>query len=254
MLIYILLVLSGLATGFINSVAGGGGIVLYPILQILGLPLLITNATITAASSFGSLSSVYGYKKYLKKLPKRYFLVLIPCLIGAVIGSTLLLHTSNNKLKLIIPALILIAVILTGLQPEIHRIFFKRKAQSRKYNPLYLIIFSSTILLTAIYGGYFGAGFGIIILAILGLSSMRNIQTLNGLKNLSSAVITLSATTVFSFHHLIDWHYAEPLIIGTILGGYIGSKISAKIPTKYIRLTVVVIGVIVAIYLLIKPV
>jgi len=249
---FIILILLGIAVGAINSVAGGGAILLYPVLQLLGVPLLMTNATVAASIWPGSLASAIGYRKYLKKLPKRYFLILIPCLLGAITGAILLRHTPDTKLKIILPTLVLFAVLLISLQPRIHKFLFKRKAISRVNNPVYLITFSSLTFLISVYGGYFGAGFGIIILALLGMTAIRSIYALNGLKNLTSFTITGVATIYFSYFNLIEWKYLPPLIIGTIIGGYLGSTFSTKIPTKTVRSTLILTGIIVAIYLFVK--
>jgi uncharacterized membrane protein YfcA len=249
---FIILILLGIAVGAINSVAGGGAILLYPVLQLLGVPLLMTNATVAASIWPGSLASAFGYRKYLKKLPKRYFLILLPCLLGAITGAILLRHTPDTKLKIILPTLVLFAVLLLSLQPKIHQYLFKRKAISRVNNPVYLITFSSLTFLISVYGGYFGAGFGIIMLALLGMTAIRSIHALNGLKNLTSFTITGVATIYFSYFNLIEWKYLPPLIIGTIIGGYLGSTFSTKIPTKTVRSIIILTGIIVAIYLFVK--
>jgi uncharacterized protein len=252
MITFILLVFLGLFAGLINSIAGGGAIILFPVLQFLGLPLLMTNATVAASIWPGSLASAIGYKKYLSKLPSRYFLILLPCLVGSLVGANLLKKTPDHILKFVLPSLILLAVILIGLNPKVHDYLYKRKAKSRFKNPLYLIIIGAFSFLIAVYGGYFGAGFGIIILALLGLTSIRNIHALNGLKNLASFCITLTASTYFEYYHLIDWKYAIPIIIGTILGGFFGATFSTKISEQVIRKIIIFVGIIVAAYLFIK--
>ncbi len=248
----VLLFGAGIVAGLINSVAGGGAIILYPLLYGLGIPPVVTNATIAASIWPGSLSSAYGYRKHIKKLPGYYFLLLIPCIIGSIIGAFLLRKTPDKNFKEIIPWLVLIAVILLSLQPKIHELLKNKRKKSNKLSLFSLIIISIAIFGTAIYGGYFGAGFGIIMLAILGFTKITDIHQMNGLKNLSAACISIVASIYFIHYHLVDWHYLPPLLLGTVAGGYIGATYGSKLPAYIIRTIIVVVGVGVVIYLFLK--
>jgi uncharacterized membrane protein YfcA len=251
-MINIYLILAGIIAGLVNSIAGGGAIFLYPILYSTGLPLLVTNTTIASSIWEGSLMSAIGYKKYLKTLPRRYLLILIPCLVGALIGATLLKNSSENHLKLILPIFILVAIILIALQPRIHKLLFKRKSKSRRFNVIYIAVMLVATLLVSTYGGYFGAGFGIIMLAVLGLTSIRNIHQLNALKNISSLVITFTSSIYFISYGLIAWRYVLPMAAGTSIGGYFGAKYASNLPDNLIRAGIVIIGICSSIYLIIK--
>ena len=226
----LIMFVAGIGVGLVNAVAGGGAIILYPILYSFGLAPITTNATIASSVWPGALSSAYGYKAYLKKLPKRYFLFLIPCLLGSVIGAFLLRKTPDRNFAQIVPWLVVIAVTLLGLQPLIHEKLKHRKKQTKKVRPLYFLILSILIFGTAIYGGYFGAGFGIIMLAILGFTKINDIHQMNGLKNLTAVCISLVASIYFIAYGLVDWHYIPPLIVGTVIGGYVGAKYSTVLP------------------------
>jgi uncharacterized membrane protein YfcA len=240
---------AGLVAGLVNAVAGGGAIILYPILYGLGVPPITTNATIASSIWPGSLTSVYGYRKYLKKLPKYYFLLLIPCLIGSIIGAFLLRRTPDKNFQMIVPWLVAAAVILLSLQPIIHKKLTHHRAKSKNRSLKYLFLIGLGIFGTAIYGGYFGAGFGIIMLALLGFTRISDIHQMNGLKNLSSFCVSLVAGIYFISYRLVDWHYIPPIVIGAIIGGYLGSTYSTKLPTYIIRITIIVIGIGVVIYL-----
>lgn len=248
----ILLLCVGLVVGLINAIAGGGAIILYPVLYSLGLPPIVTNATIASSIWPGALSSAYGYRKYIKKIPNYYFLLLIPCLIGSIVGAYLLRKTPDKDFREIVPWLVILAVTLLALQPTIHKKLRARHKKHKKSSNLYLLLVGLAILITAVYGGYFGAGFGIIMLAILGFTRLTDIHQMNGLKNLSGVCISFIASIYFIHYHLVDWHYIPPILIGTIIGGYFGATYSTKVPAKTVRAIIVVIGVGVAAYLFIK--
>lgn len=249
---FIVLFGAGLVAGLVNSVAGGGALLMYPLLFSFGLPPIMTNATIAASIWPGALSSAYGYRKYIRKLPKFYFLLLIPCVVGAVIGASILRRTPDRNFQLIVPWLVLFAVILLALQPKIHELLRKRHKKSKKLSLVNMFVIAIAILGVAIYGGYFGAGFGIIMLALLGFTKLTDIHQMNGLKNLSAVCISLVASIYFVHYHLVDWHYIPPLLIGAVIGGYIGSTYSYKLPNKLIRLIIVISGLAVAAVLFIK--
>ena len=243
---------AGLIAGLVNSVAGGGALIMYPLLFSLGLPPVMTNATIAASIWPGALSSAYGYRKSLKKLPKYYFLLLIPCIFGSIIGASILRRTPDRNFELVVPWLVLMAVILLSLQPAIHNKLKKKQKKSKRNSPLSLVLISIAIFGVAIYGGYFGAGFGIIMLALLGFTRLTDIHQMNGLKNLAGVSISLVATIYFIHYRLIDWHYIPPMVIGTVIGGYVGSTYSHKLPTYLIRKIIIISGLAIAVYLFIK--
>jgi len=249
---FLILLGAGLITGLVNSVAGGGALILYPILFGLGLPPIMTNATIATSIWPAALSSAFGYRKQLKKLPKFYFLILVPCLAGSIIGATILRHTPDKYFKEIVPWLVVMAVVLLALQPLIHDKLKKKLKKTKKMNPLSFIAILIAVFGVAIYGGYFGAGFGIIMLALLGFTKLSDIHQMNGLKNLSGVSISLIASLYFIHYHLVDWHYIPPILIGAIAGGFIGSTYSHKLPTNLIRKIIIISGIVVAVYLFFK--
>ena len=250
---YLLLVISGLIAGIVNAVAGGGSLLMYPLLLSLGVAPIMANATTSFSIWPGALSSAWGYRKYIHKLPRHFYFLLLPCLIGGLIGAILLRNTSNQTFEFIVPWFIILGVVLLIAQPKIHNwISAKSAKETKKYRSLVFAIISILLFLIAIYGGYFGAGFGIIMLAFLGFTELSNIHQMNGLKNLAGATLNIAATAYFIVYKLIDWRLLPLLLIGSIIGGLIGSTYSSKLPSNTIRVIVIVIGVLVAAVLLSK--
>jgi len=249
----ILLLVAGLLGGVINAIAGGGGILMFPALLAAGLPALTANATASLVVWPGALSSAYGYRKQLAKIPRYYFWLLVPCIIGGVIGSQILIHTSNSTFGRLAPWLMVLAVALLALQPYIRAKIEQRSGRTLKSHPFRVLAVISVLALPlAIYGGYFGVGYGIVMLAFLGFTSLKTIHQMNGLKNLSGATIALISTAYFAHAHLIDWHPGLIMAAGTLTGGIIGANLAQRVSSKRVHDLTVVIGGTITIILLLK--
>lgn len=244
----IVLVLVGILVGAMNAIAGGGMLVGFPVLLAVGLPPLTANVTSNLVVLPGSLSSAYGYRRYIRKVPRRYMLLIIPCIIGAAIGALILRNTTPTKFGDLVPALVLFAVALFAIQPFIH-FHLHRHIRGKTKSRLTLALISLALLPVAIYGGYFGAGFGFIMLAFLGFTSLHDVHQMNGLKNIASASIAITSLVCLYGTHLIDWKLGVPMAIGTTIGGYAGSHVSQRFSSHTIRILVIVIGLCTATYL-----
>ncbi len=240
-------VLVGIVAGAINSVAGGGTILAFPLLIFFGMAAISANATTTVPLVIGQFSSALGYKKYIKKIPLGYFLLLIPVIIGTFLGAYLLTRTNDNIFMFISPFLILFAIIVFSYQPYIvARIYGSVYSKNIKYYPpiwLYLVIF-----ILSIYGGYYGGGFGLTLLALLSITALKNIHTMNGLKNILATIEALVSVVVLFNSGLIDWKIGLVLGFGALLGGYFGSKFAQNLSLKYLRFVIIIIGLFTAIY------
>lgn len=248
----VLLLICGLVTGAINSVAGGGSLWIYPLLLSLGLPPITANATSSVVVFPGTISSSLGYKKYIVQIPKHYFFILIPCILGTLVGAELLHRTPDNTFEYIVPWFIMLAAILLAVQPEIHKYLEKDKKTRKKKKHIVTLTFLLLLVLVfaiAIYGGYFGAAFGIILLAFLGFTELQNLPQMNGLKSLAGICVSGVASAYFLYRGLIYWPVLPTLTIGTLLGGWFGATYSSKLPEKGIRYVVVIVSFIVAIFL-----
>lgn len=243
---WIFLLGAGFMTGVINSVAGGGSFITFPALLALGLPPIVANATTSIVVQPGTISSAYGYKHYLRSLPKRYLWLVIPCVVGSFLGAILLTKTSNSFFGYLAPIFLLFAVVLLAFQPRIHKELFTSKglALQQKHPVILMCVSAILFFVLAIYGGYFGAGFGIVALGLLGLTGIKNINQMNGLKNILGLSVG-SADIIYILHHLINWQIVPLMIVGNIIGGYLGAIYISRLPEKIIRTIIIIIGVVV---------
>ncbi len=255
----VLLVVAVLA-GTVNSVAGGGTLLSFPVLVWALQNSKAANATSTVALWPGALSSFWGYRSELQSSRGELVLLAVPSLLGGVIGAVLLLHTSNAVFDELIPYLILVATILFILQEPLGR-WQRRRAEAaggdnapersangRRFRWLarwaVVLLFQ---LLVGIYGGYFGAGIGILMLAAFGFLGFTNIHHMNALKNLNGMCINGVAAVMFIAKGLVDWRLAAFMAVGAIIGGYAGADTARRLGQKTVRRIVVVIGFVLAV-------
>lgn len=238
----------GIIVGGMNAIAGGGMLVGFPVLLAVGLPALVANATACIITIPGQLSSAYGYRKYLRKVSPAYLWLLVPCTVGAGIGATLLRHTSYNRFAELIPGLILLAAALFAFQPYI-RLQLHRHLHGRAKNAKPLVTIALLLFPLAVYGGYFGAGFGFVMLALLSFTKLRDLHQINGLKNLGAVGLAGAALAVLFNSGLIDWHHGLVMAAGSIVGGYSGANLAQRFSSHAIRIAVITIGFATAIYL-----
>jgi hypothetical protein len=244
----LVVVVTGILVGMINSIAGGGMLIGFPILLLFGLSALVSNATSNVITLAGQLTSSIGYRKQIKKLAPAYFALIIPSVVGGIIGAYVLRRTPNSKFLLVAPALIIAAVVLFAFQPYIKQRIYKIPEMVSNYDGPSVGIFFLVFALS-IYGGYFGAGYGLVMLAILSLSKIKSIHEMNGLKNLCALAVSLSAIGILFNSHLINWHYGLTMAVGSAIGGYVGARMAQRFPMAMVRYLVIVIGIATAIYL-----
>ncbi|HEX4774630.1 MAG TPA: sulfite exporter TauE/SafE family protein [Candidatus Saccharimonadales bacterium] len=241
----------GIVVGVMNAIAGGGMLLGFPVMLAIGMPALIANATANIVVLPGNVASAYGYRKYLKRVPRYYLLLLIPATIGAAIGAIILRHTSFNSFEQLIPWLILFAVVLFAFQPLLYSQLQQHlHGPKNKRNVQSLLTVGLALIPLAIYGGYFGAGFGFIMLAFLGFTGLHDhIHRMNALKNIITVCIAGASIVCLYSSHLIDWHHGLFMAAGNMLGGYYGSVGAQKIPSRALRIVVIIIGLVTAAYL-----
>ena len=241
-----LALLAGMASGFLNVVAGGGTLIVFPTLVALGLSPLVANVTAAVGVFPGSLAGSWTYRKILREQKKLAWLSVLLMPIFSIIGGALLLFLPEKNFETIVPFLIGSAGILIALQPLVYKLFPK----NTKALNLKLII--PGFILAGIYVGYFGAGTGVILLAIYGLAGLSNIQQANGLKNLGSGTGNAVAAVIFIFSGLVVWQLALSVAIGSIIGGALGGKFAQKLDASIFRIIILVIAIIASIYLFIN--
>jgi hypothetical protein len=238
-----LVVVAALIAGMMNSIAGGGTLLTFPALVALGVAPINANATSTVALWPGALGSMWGYRRELRGARAWALGFAVPSLAGGAVGAWLLLATPPDRFAALVPWLVLGATALFVVQRPLVRSLGPAAADvdltSRA--PAGAIVFAQFLI--AIYGGYFGAGVGILMLAALGFMGLRNIHRMNGLKNWGGLCMNVVAAVIFAFSNLVTWPVALAMAAGSVLGGYLGSRTAQRVPQEFVRAAVVVIGV-----------
>jgi len=252
----ILVVVAATISGVMNSVAGGGTLLTFPALVGLGITPIVANATSTVALWPASLSSIVGYREDLRGALPWAGAFALPSLLGGAVGALLLMHTSPERFSAIVPWLVLGATALFILQEPVMRAIRSRQ-DSDGSNFAYQVgagtdavrtasLPSLSILfyqfLVSIYGGYFGAGVGILMLAVLGFVGLTNIHRMNGLKNWGGLCMNALAALLFAFSQLVNWPVALSMAAGALVGGYAGSRVARRVGERAVRLAIIMIG------------
>jgi uncharacterized protein len=233
--------------GVINAVAGGGSFVSFPALVLVGVPPISASATNTMALWPGSVASTGAYRRELGAQRSNIILFSIVSLIGGLLGALLLLYTREAVFKQLIPYLLLGATLVFIASP-----WLTRKARalggSLANSPLQRAGVMGLYLLIAIYGGFFGAGLGILTLAVLALLGQDQIHEMNALKTLQAVMVNGIAVVTFIFAGIIQWPVVLVMIVGAIGGGYGGAAVARRVKPLYVRQLVIVISVVMTIY------
>jgi uncharacterized protein len=226
--------------GAINSVAGGGTLITVPTLIWLGIPAINANATSTVALWPGSLSGAWGFRRELLAADRRVFALIVPSLIGGLSGAILLHRTPPDVFERLIPLLILFATCLFMAQEPLQRRFNLTAIHNARSHWLsWTMLFQ---LLVGIYGGYFGAGIGIMMLAALSLMGHTDIYQMNGVKNMLAVAINGIAIMYLVFTDLILWPDALVMAIGAVVGGVAGAGTARRVGRPVVRRIVIIVG------------
>jgi uncharacterized membrane protein YfcA len=248
-LLEVLLVLgAGMTAGALNSVAGGGSFISFPVLIALGLPPITANATNNLAMWVGTAGSMRGFEAELRPVWRRFLPVWLIGLAGGAVGAVLLLVTPETVFSRAIPWLILGATILFAVSPKLRVL----PAIAGEGHTVARVLWPC-VLATAIYGGYFGAGIGIINLALLTLSGVRDVHRANALKAFLGFAITGVANIPFIIGHRISWLWALDLALGAVLGAYAGARISQRVAGSTVRIFVIAVGITTAAVFFLRP-
>jgi uncharacterized protein len=246
----VLVFLAACAGGAINSVAGGGTLLTVPTLIWLGVPALNANATSTVALWPGSLSGAWGFRREMRQADSRVYALIVPSLIGGLTGAVLLTITPSDLFERLIPVLILFATFLFMAQERLQRRFnLTALHHARSHWLSWTMLFQ---LVVGIYGGYFGAGIGIMMLAALSLMGHTDIHQMNGLKNLLAVAINGIAIVYLIFTDLIRWDDALLMAAGASLGALMGAGTARRAGHTAVRHAVVVVGLAMALAMFVK--
>lgn len=266
---YVILFFVAAVGGAVNSVAGGGTLLTFPALLWIGrLTEVMANATSTVALWPGQLGSLWGYRKELGPSHAAVALLAVPSFLGGLLGAALLLRTGNETFRAVVPYLILGATLLFTVQEPLAR-WQRRRAerdaggpnagegsgpggQARAWSAFRWAVVMFFQLFVAIYGGYFGAGIGILMLASLGFAGFTNIHRMNAIKNINGMCINVVAAVMFIVNGLVDWRLASLMAAGAVFGGYAGAGTAQRLGQRNVRRIVVAIGLLLSISLLVR--
>jgi uncharacterized membrane protein YfcA len=244
-----LLVLAvGFFAGTINTIVGSGSLVTFPTLLAIGYSPVVANVSNTIGIVFGSMSGSVGYRRELAGQGRRGLVLGSGSLLGGIIGAVLLLTLPSSVFDDVVPVLILFAVVLVILQPRLSRFVAERRTKVVEHGGVELWI---GIFLTGIYGGYFGAAQGVILLALLGIFIADNLQRLNAVKNVLALIANGVAAVLFVFFADVAWEVVVLIAVGSVVGGQVGAHVGRRLPVPILRGVIVVVGLVAAVKLLV---
>ena len=231
---------AGLFGGVLNAIAGGGSFITFPALMWVGVAPISANATNTLASCAGYLSGAWAFRRDLANSPGPLLQMLVLSLVGGAIGAWLLLAIPDATFRQAIPWLLLLATLLFVFARHLNSSLRKLVSVHRHSPAAAAILLALVLLAVGIYGGFFNAGLGIMLLSLLALAGYSDINTMNGLKLLLSSCISITAIAVFIYQGAIAWQQGTAVLLGTLAGSYLAARLSRRLPEQWIRGVVIV--------------
>ena len=238
-------VVAGLLAGMINAVVGSGTLITFPTLLALGVPPVTANVSNTVGLVPGSFSGAYGYRRELRGQGRRIARLGVGSALGGITGGLLLLVLPESAFEAIVPALILLGCALVILGPRISPATAHRRRGAHGGVALFAGIFG-----LGIYGGYFGAAQGILLVAVLSIALDDDLQRINALKNVLAGIVNLTAALLFIAVADVDWQIAVLIAIGAVAGGLLGARVGRRLPNSVLRGVIVIVGVTVSVWLI----
>jgi uncharacterized protein len=239
-------VIAGFAAGAINAVAGAGTLVTFPVLLAVGLPPVVANVSNTVGLVPGSIAGAFGYRRELAGQRSRLVRLATGTALGAVLGGFLLLRLPSSVFRAVVPGLIVIACAMVVLQPQISKLVVRRHDAPAHGGAIVWLL----VLLTGVYGGYFGAAQGIILLAVLGLGLDEQLQRVNALKNVLAGLANGVSALLFMVVADVDYQAAALVAAGSVLGGVVGGRYGRRLPVGVLRAIIVAMGALAIVRLL----
>lgn len=230
------------AAGALNAVAGGGSFLTFPALLFAGVAPIPANATSAVALWPGSVASAWGYREDLGGEQRRLVLLGVASVVGGLLGALLLLFTPERVFSGLVPWLLLAATLVFALGPSLTR----RVAGRHLHMPLAPLVLVQ--LVVAVYGGYFGGGMGIMMLAAYAAAGMTSLATMNGIKTVMAALLNAVANVAFIVAGVVAWWAAVPMALGGMAGGYVGARASRKVEARTLRPFIVAVGLLLSAY------
>lgn len=235
----VLLLLAGLGAGTINTVVGSGSLITFPALLAFGYPPVVANMTNNLGVLPGSVSGAVAYRAELRDQWPRTLRLATASVVGGLLGALLLLWLPTAAFDAIVPALIVLACVLVVIQPWLRRWLSARRRPASRPGPA----LGSGVFATGIYGGYFGAAQGVLLLALLDILLDDELNRLNAMKNVLATGANGAAAAVFVVHGGVAWAAAAVIAAGSIVGGQLGARIGRRLPPSVYRAVIVAVGV-----------
>jgi len=239
----LLIGLAGLAAGTINTVVGSGTLITFPTLLAFGVPPVTANVSNNIGLVPGSLSGAIGYRRELSGQRARVLRLAVASFLGGIGGAVLLLTLDEGAFEAIVPVLVGIGLLAVVLQPRINRWLSRRHERDgdpRGYHGAWWVW--PLVLVGGVYGGYFGAAQGVLLMAVMGIGIPETLQRLNAVKNVLAAIVNLVAGVVFVFVADVDWLVVVLIGAGSVVGGQLGATVGRRLPDAVLRVTIVVVG------------
>jgi uncharacterized membrane protein YfcA len=240
---------AGTAAGGINTIVGSGSLITFPTLLAAGYSPVVANVSNTLGLVPGSISGAVGYRQELVGQRERIKFLGVPSTLGGISGAVLLLTLPGSVFESVVPILILVACVLVAVQPRLRQWMAARRAGVEEgHGGPGLVV---TVFLTGVYGGYFGAAQGVILMALLSIFLAGDLQRHNALKNVLAAFVNGVAAVLFILFAHIAWGAAALLAVGSVVGGQLGATVGRRLPPEILRAVIIVVGLIVAVKLLV---
>ncbi|CAM2988023.1 sulfite exporter TauE/SafE family protein [Saccharomonospora xinjiangensis] len=252
----VVITVAGVWAGMINAVVGSGTLVTFPVLVALGYPPVTATTSNAIGLAPGSISGAVGYRHELRGQRARLLRFTPASLIGALCGAVLLLSLPADAFETVVPALVGLAVVLVIVQPKVSSWVLRRReerAQAGTAEAAYggwLVL--GLIFLIGVYGGYFTAAQGVMLMAVMGMLLNETLQRLNAVKNVLSAVVNVVAGTVYAFVAPVNWIVVALLAVGSVAGGLLGAKVGRRLSPTALRAVIVIVGLAAMVQLILR--
>ena len=241
---------AGVFAGGINAVVGSGSLVTFPTLLAFGVPPVLANVSNNVGLVPGSASGAFGYRRELAGQRGRLLRLGAASAAGAAVGGVLLLELPASTFKVIVPILILLACVLVILQPRLNAWLAARRTRATAHGGTPLL---AGLAASGVYGGYFGAAQGVLMIGLLGVFLDEPLQRVNGIKNVLAGIVNGVAAILFIALTHVDWGLAGLIAVGSTIGGLIGARVGRRLPPVALRVLVVLIGLVSVVKLLMFP-
>jgi uncharacterized membrane protein YfcA len=246
---------AGIVAGIINVVAGAGTLVTFPALLALGVPPIVANVSNTVGLVPASITGAFGYRRELAGQWRSVGLMAVFSAVGGIVGGILLLALPATSFSAVVPFLLLVAAVLSAIQPRVAR-YVRRNASEHELRdgvtrPVTFGLILG-VLATGVYGGYFGAAQGVILLALLGILWSTNMNRANGAKNVLAGIANIVSAAIFISSGTVDWTIAVLIGVGSATGGWLGARIGRRLPAPVLRAILVIVALTAAAVLFFK--